>query len=62
MADSPKRTRLLAEMSVLQKQQLESFDAAAFGGWTAVAKREHDRRADRLDLLLRQLAELAETA
>ena len=61
MANSPKHARLVAEMSLLQKQQLESIDNAAFCGWTAIAKAEHDRRADRLDLLLRQLAELVET-
>ena len=61
MADSPKRTRLLAEMSVLRKQQLESIENAAFFGWTPEAKADHDERADRMELLLSRLAGLDET-
>lgn len=61
MANSPKRARLVAEMSLLRKQQLELIEAAAYFGWTPEAKVDHDKRADRMKLLLRRLAELDET-
>ena len=57
MADSAKRARLVAEIALLRKQQLESIENAAFLGWTAEAKADHDKRADRVELLVRRLAE-----
>lgn len=60
MADSEKRARLVAEMSLLRKQQLESIEKATFCGWTPEAETDQDKRADRIELLLRRLAELGE--
>ncbi len=61
MANSAKRARLVAEMSLLRKQQLELIEAATFFGWTPEAKADHDKRADRMELLLHRLVELDET-
>lgn len=61
MAYSNERANVAAEMSLLQKQQLESIKKATFVGWTAEAKADHDKRADRMDLLLGRLAELDKT-
>lgn len=61
MAESPNRKRLVAEMSLLRRQQLESIENAAFVGWTPEAKADHDKRAERMELLGRRLAGLDET-
>ena len=61
MADSPKRTRLVAEISLLRKQQLESLENASFFGWTPEAKADHDKRAESMELLRSRLAGLDET-
>ena len=58
MADSQNRARLLAEMSLLRKQQLESMENATFCGWTPEATADRDKRADRIQLLLSWLAGL----
>jgi hypothetical protein len=58
MAHDNERADLFAEISLLQKQQLKSFEAATFFGWTPEAKADHDKRADRMDLLCSRLAEL----
>lgn len=61
MADSPKRARLVAEIALLQRQQLDCLENAVFCGWTTEAKADHENREDRIELLLRRLAELGET-
>lgn len=43
MAHDNERADVVAEMSLLQKQQLESFDDATFFGWTPDAKADHDK-------------------
>lgn len=58
MADSPKRARLVAEIAQLRRQQLESTENATFFGWTLEARTDHEKRADRIELLLLQLAKL----
>lgn len=55
MAESAERARLVAEISLLRKQQLESIDNASFLGWTAEAKVDHDKRANLIELLSRRL-------
>ena len=58
MANSPERARVLAEIAILRKQQLESTDSATFFGWTPETKADHEKRADRIKLLVLQLAKL----
>ena len=61
MADSAKRESFVAEISLLRKQQLESFENGAFFGGTDEAKAAHDKRAGSIKLLLHRLAELDAT-
>jgi hypothetical protein len=61
MADSPQTGRLVAEISLLRKQQLESIENATFFGWSPEAKADHEKRADRIQLLILQLAKLDKT-
>jgi hypothetical protein len=58
MADSAERANLVAEIFLLRRQQLESIENAAFVGWTVEAQADHDKRADRVELLLHRLAQL----
>lgn len=58
MADSPKREKLVAEIALLRKQQLDSLDNAFFVGWTARATADYEQRADRIELLVIRLAKL----
>lgn len=60
MADSPKRARLVAEIDLLQRQQLDCLENAVFCGWTIEGRADHEKRQDRIELLLRRLAELGE--
>ncbi len=52
------REELLAEIKRLRAVQLESFARARFGGWTPQEEAEHENIAQRLALLVRELAEL----
>jgi hypothetical protein len=61
MADSPKRPRVVAELAILRKQQIESIENASFVGWNTEGKADHDERADRIELLILQLAKLDKT-
>ena len=61
MADPSKTAGLAAELSLLRKQQLGSIENAIFCGWTPEAKADHEKRADRIELLMLQLAKFDET-
>ena len=61
MPDSPKTAEQVAEMSLLRKQQLGSIENATFIGWTPEAKSDHEKRADRIELLILQLAKFDKT-
>jgi hypothetical protein len=61
MADSPKRPRVVAALGILRKHQIESIENAVFFGWTPEGKADHDERADRIELLVLQLAKLDKT-
>lgn len=58
LADSPKRERLVAEITLLRRQQIDCIENATFFGWTTEAKADHERRADRLEVLVHRLAKL----
>ena len=58
MAPGKTRADLEAEIIELHKLQIESNRQATFGGWTHEAKEEHNRRADCIAALYRQLAAL----
>ena len=55
MASDPKRAKLIAEIAELQKLQMESIASATFGGWTTAQVAAHDKRAERLGRLVRDL-------
>jgi hypothetical protein len=50
-----KRAELLSEIEELRKQQLEFSRQATFGGWTREVDEAHERRAERIAALCRQL-------
>jgi hypothetical protein len=50
-----RRLALAAEIADLQGQQLESFAAATFSGWTPEQNTAHNKRSDRMSLLQREL-------
>jgi hypothetical protein len=58
MADSPNRPRVAAELAILRKQQFDSIENASFVGWNVKTMADHDERADRIELLMGQLAKL----
>ena len=60
MASDPKRAKLIAEIKELQSFQMESNREAVFGGWTHAAEEAHQRRADRLERLVKELEALDE--
>lgn len=60
MASDTKRARLIAEIRELQSFQLESNREAVFGGWTRAAEEAHQRRADQLERLVKELEALDE--
>jgi len=55
MASDSKRGILIAEIKELQSFQMESKRDAVFGGWTRAAEDAYDKRANRLDRLIREL-------
>jgi len=55
MASDLKRAALIAEIKELQSFQMESRREAVFGGWTRAAEEAHQRRADRLHRLIKEL-------
>ena len=54
-SDKTKRTRLVAEIAELRKQQLEAVNAAIFRCLTSEQSAAHDLRAERLALLVFEL-------
>ena len=58
MASDYRRTKLVAEITELQTLQMKSIAAATFGGWTHEQVAAHDKRADRLERLIRELQAL----
>ena len=62
MASDSKRAKLVAEITELRKQQMESMIKATFGGWTRDQMAAHDERAERLRRLTRELEALDETS
>jgi hypothetical protein len=58
MAGDPERAKLIGEIIELESLQLESNREATFGGWTRVAEDEHDRRADHIKRLVKELEAL----
>lgn len=61
MASDSRRSILVAEIAELQTTQTKSIAAATFGGWTREEEAAHNKRADRLESLLRQVELLIET-
>jgi hypothetical protein len=60
MASSIIRGQLMAAISELHSAQSKSYRDATFGGWTRETEAAHDRRADRIAALCRQLDALGE--
>lgn len=58
MAPDPKRAKLIAEIAELQRLQMESLASATFGGWTTAQVAAHDKRAEHLERLVRDLEAL----
>jgi len=49
------RAELVAEIVQLQTQQVDDLAEAVFGGWTREQEAAHQKRADRLEVLIREL-------
>ena len=58
MVSELNRAELIAEIRELQSLQMESKREAVFGGWTRAAEEAHQRRADRLHRLVKELEAL----
>lgn len=56
MTDSPKHSELITELAELRRQQLEASTHATYVGWTSETIAAHEQRADRIAVLLAQLA------
>jgi hypothetical protein len=54
-SDSKRAIILIAEIKELQGFQMESKRDAVFGGWTRAAEDAYNKRANRLDRLIREL-------
>ncbi len=50
-----KRAELISAIEELRKQQLEFSRQVTFGGWTREVDEAHERRAERIAALCRQL-------
>jgi hypothetical protein len=61
MASDSRRAKLVAEIEELQTMQTKSIAATTFCSWTHEQEVAHDKRADRLESLLRQAEPLTET-
>jgi hypothetical protein len=55
MTSDPKYAKLIAEMAEFQRLQMKSIANATFGGWTHEEVAAHDKRANRIAALRRQL-------
>ena len=49
------RAELVTEIAELQRQQLESFTDGTFSGWPPEQEAAHEKRTDRLALLVLEL-------
>ena len=58
MASDSRRAKLADEIRELQNLQMKSIAAATFGGWTREQVAAHDKRADRLERLIREFQAL----
>jgi hypothetical protein len=58
---SHKRAELIAEITQLRKQQLDSFADGAFSGWPPEQESAHNERGERLSRLVLELEALDET-
>jgi hypothetical protein len=50
-----RRAALAAELAKLREQQMESNTNATFAGWNPEQTAEHEKRADRISSLSREL-------
>jgi len=55
MTSDTRRAELVAEIAVLQQKHWESLSTATFYGWTPPTAAAHDKRAERLAALRREL-------
>jgi len=55
MKSTLRRSELVAEIAELQDQQLESFAAATFAGFTPDQNTAHNKRSDQMEALQREL-------
>lgn len=55
MESTARGSALVAEIAELQDQQLESFAAATFAGFTPEQNTAHNKRSDRMEALQRAL-------
>jgi hypothetical protein len=62
MASDPRPAKLIAEIKELQSFQTESKRDAVFGAWTRAAEDAYERRADRLERLVKELEALDESS
>ena len=61
MASHPRRAKLIAEVTELRRLQMESLASATFGGWTTAEAIAHDKRAEHLERLVRELEDIEGT-
>jgi hypothetical protein len=55
MASDPRPAKVADEIRELQRLQMKSIASATFGGWTNEQVAAHDKRAEPLALLIREL-------
>lgn len=60
MASHSRRAKLADEIRELQNLQMKSIAAATFGGWTREQVAAHDKRAEHLERLIRELDALSQ--
>ena len=58
MAPDSRHAKLIAEIAELQNLQTKSIAAAILGGWSREKEATHDKRAERLGGLIRELEAL----
>jgi len=52
---------LVAEIAKLRKAQMKSLSDATFGGWSREEETAHQKRSERLALLVRELESIEQT-
>jgi hypothetical protein len=58
MVSDAKRRALMAEITELRWQQMETLRKVTFGGWTTQVEATHLERSEHITALLRELGEL----